>query len=580
MTQDPGVPAPWTTLDASEAPVLFGLPRHQRNYSILLVSVGLLALAFNTILSTHDDDLKASTVAIVAFLFVLTAASPGLRLRRGEEYPEYKFWAYPSVVSLAVAPAYLVITCFALTFGALCAKTFIQAPEKRNRALVDFGAMSVAATLGCYIASTYEPYTFPVGCMVVAVCWEGIFYGYDVTRGGRAYALHALWDSLDKRLAVPALSALVSTGLVFVLGPQREFLFFVPLSALVLYWLVEGRSNAMEEKAAWRQMEAISSQFIGELDEHNAIQLALKDSVRVFAARYAEVVLFRDGQDTAAEWSLRSGPGERVEVNMPVGGEVSAPPEMLSRHEQVLFLTVGDHQFGYMRLEWDPLAPVKESLRSLTNTFGHSVAACIANTRHNRQVQHQASEKAREAEHDPLTSLGNRTRLASHGPLVLNESSDVNRQAALLLFDLDGFKRINDTLGHAAGDQVLAEVARRVREAVRQSDVTIRLGGDEFAILAGDLEVAADAERLASKINRALIPPIEIQDLQLSIEASIGIAMYPTDATDIQSLLKMADIAMYRSKTIGRGKTTRYNKDIDSTTPSRCCWPQTCAARS
>lgn len=549
-------------LTAPEGAV-WNLPRRERNYTILTFILGLLVFAVNGFLLGNDPDLDLTMVGLIGGLFAAIIFTPGIKVRRGDEYVDYKFWEYPIIVGLALGPAYLVAVCLIVAFGVTTAYTYVTTPERRTRIPVDFGAMCVAGTVGIWLAVVAEPYSYPAGCLLLVIVWELAFFGYDATRGGFAYARQAISDGWAKRFSLPLILSVIVAALVFVLGPQREFLLLAPLSVLGLYWFAQSRMESQEEKAAWRQMESVSSQFIGELDENKAIALALRQSLGLFSARHAEIVLHGDGIEAGSRWSLTAGPNMMVEVSYLGQGEPIPDPPRATTNSTIFALSMGERDFGYMVLEWDPMAPQKRSRRSLINTFGHSVSASVANTRHNKHIRNQAAEKAREAEHDPLTGMGNRARLASRGPVALTENEDIGRRCALLLFDLDGFKRINDTLGHAAGDEVLAEVARRIQRTVRKSDLAIRLGGDEFAVLAGDMEMSADAELLAAKISRALIPPIEIQDLQLSVEASIGVAMYPEDATDINSLLKLADIAMYRSKQVGRGKMTRYSKSIN-----------------
>src|SRR5690606_15571417 len=118
--------------------------------------------------------------------------------------------------------------------------------------------------------------------------------------------------------------------------------------------------------------------------------------------------------------------------------------------------------------------------------------------------------------------------------------------------DLDGFKIINDSLGHNVGDQLLKELASRLKGCIRKEDVVARLGGDEFVVLIEKVEDAAMAAQIAEKLFECLRPDFQLADTTLSISASIGISLYPDNGTDIEDLLKHADAAMYEVKAGGR----------------------------
>jgi diguanylate cyclase (GGDEF)-like protein/PAS domain S-box-containing protein len=150
--------------------------------------------------------------------------------------------------------------------------------------------------------------------------------------------------------------------------------------------------------------------------------------------------------------------------------------------------------------------------------------------------------------HDPLTGLGNRNELEDAWHKVLSRSSRSSRNIALLLMDLNNFKPINDTHGHAVGDKVLQEVAARLRKIVRASDTVVRLGGDEFVVLVDEVDLDVEIEPLKTKIADAISAPIEIAGNRLVVGASIGSAIHPTDAATLNDLLHQADVVMYQNK--------------------------------
>lgn len=155
------------------------------------------------------------------------------------------------------------------------------------------------------------------------------------------------------------------------------------------------------------------------------------------------------------------------------------------------------------------------------------------------------------AQNDQLTGLANRTLFLDHLRQTLARAQRNGQMAAVMFIDLDDFKEVNDTLGHDTGDQVLKQVAGRLKSCVRVSDVVARMGGDEFTIVLEGLEKRAYAELAAQNILKAMLLPLAISQRELKVATSIGIALYPDDGEDIGTLLRNADIAMYRSKAAG-----------------------------
>ena len=161
------------------------------------------------------------------------------------------------------------------------------------------------------------------------------------------------------------------------------------------------------------------------------------------------------------------------------------------------------------------------------------------------------------AGHDQLTSLVNRQRLHSIAEHALANAERQGASAALVFIDLDHFKAVNDQWGHAAGDELLAAVADRIRAAIRRGDTAARLGGDEFAVFLEGADALA-AETVAWKVLRSLERPFVIAGRIQQITASIGIAVYPDDGVDLTALLHRADAAMYAAKAGGRNAWKRH----------------------
>ncbi|AXW85545.1 diguanylate cyclase [Lonsdalea britannica] len=163
------------------------------------------------------------------------------------------------------------------------------------------------------------------------------------------------------------------------------------------------------------------------------------------------------------------------------------------------------------------------------------------------------------AHYDSLTSLANGLTFAEQMEQAIQLSKQTGRKIALMFLDLDRFKQINDTFGHAVGDLLLKEAAARMRLAVRDSDTVYRRSGDEFIILLQGIKEQENTLYVADKIHYALNEPFDIEGKTLDISCSIGIALYPEHGADALSLAINADAAMYQAKTLGRSQTKIYN---------------------
>jgi len=171
--------------------------------------------------------------------------------------------------------------------------------------------------------------------------------------------------------------------------------------------------------------------------------------------------------------------------------------------------------------------------------------------------------------HDALTGLGNRHLLENRLGLEIERASETGSQLALYLLDLDGFKCVNDALGHLAGDELLKVVATRIQAHLRSSDIAIRLGGDEFVIIVPEVNSQSACVALAEKLLADVRSSVDITVENIAVSASIGIAIYPTDAKDIQGLIRAADQAMYSAKNQGKNKYCFYTHDMIQRTQER-----------
>lgn len=184
------------------------------------------------------------------------------------------------------------------------------------------------------------------------------------------------------------------------------------------------------------------------------------------------------------------------------------------------------------------------------------------------QFQNISAEKTSEdklrhmAYHDPLTELANRNRLEQYLNELITEARRSTDSFSLIALDLDYFKKINDTLGHDAGDSLLGVVAERLKNTVRGMDMVARVGGDEFVIVISGIVKAEIIAQIAQKILNSLIKPMMLKGREIYITTSIGISLYPHDGQDIETLMKNADLALYRVKESGRNNFQFCTPDI------------------
>jgi diguanylate cyclase (GGDEF)-like protein/PAS domain S-box-containing protein len=174
-------------------------------------------------------------------------------------------------------------------------------------------------------------------------------------------------------------------------------------------------------------------------------------------------------------------------------------------------------------------------------------------------VQKESSERISQmARYDMLTNLPNRLHLTGELSSVIEQVAQWNRRCAFLMIDLDRFKSVNDTLGHLVGDQLLAQVAERLRKVCSANEICGRLGGDEFAVVIRDVPEPLYIDQLATAIIEAVSQPYLVDNHTLFIGASVGSSSAPQDGSDAETLIRSADLAMYRAKEAGRGKHLRY----------------------
>ena len=187
---------------------------------------------------------------------------------------------------------------------------------------------------------------------------------------------------------------------------------------------------------------------------------------------------------------------------------------------------------------------------------------------HDVTARHEAEHQLQHmALHDALTTLPNRNMLQEQLKACLSIAQREQGHMAMMFIDLDRFKKINDTLGHHVGDSVLVEISRRLRAAMRASDIVARLGGDEFVVLLPRIQAQADGELVAAKVMEVFNAPVQVGGHELRVTPSIGLALYPQHGSDPVTLMRHADLAMYQAKSDGRNRIQIYSELMASPSP-------------
>lgn len=197
------------------------------------------------------------------------------------------------------------------------------------------------------------------------------------------------------------------------------------------------------------------------------------------------------------------------------------------------------------------------TLSALALLLGAMIAALVIIKIHRASV-----EREHLATHDPLTGLPNRLLLLDRLDQAILRSKRQHTQVGLLFIDLDGFKEVNDTLGHAAGDELLKQIALRLRKVVRGGDIIARLGGDEFIVGILDAASAEQISLVADKLLKAINQAARIAGQEVTVSGSVGVCVYPDQGPDAQALLKCADAAMYAAKEAGKNNVWHYSPEL------------------
>ena len=361
--------------------------------------------------------------------------------------------------------------------------------------------------------------------------------------------------------------------------------------------------NAMAERVG-RQVRALAVRndldraILSSMDRRTIVHTILERVAALYPCDAVSVIAL-DGPSATTAQSCLSCAGVRLQVD-DVTLETDAVRMLEARPELVLSAEEGElpsylgplARAGMRSVLVLPIVSEGHLMAALA--LGRSLASPAGEGEDRLHVRHLADQVAVGfsnahllervrflAFHDPLTKLPNRRRFAERLAQALERTRRRDSQLAVIFFDLDDFKRINDTLGHGVGDELLKAVARRVgsRLARRAGDADVggwsadyglaRLGGDEFTVLAADVEGTGDAAALAERVLRALAEPFQLGSHEVFISGSVGIAMYPFDGDEAASLMRNADTAMHHAKAAGKDRYQFFTPSMNDAAVER-----------
>ncbi|MCW2776445.1 MAG: diguanylate cyclase/phosphodiesterase with sensor [Frankiales bacterium] len=540
--------------------------RRTAGHVAAVCGTALLLLLHAALTVGNGPDVPVWQALLVLGLFV-GADLPLLHLRFGHNRESFTVGELSLVLGLCLAPGSLLLLL------AACGLVLFHLPRRQPVQKRSFNAASLVIGVGLALGTTrvvgldlegvlsVRSAVALVLAATVFTLWTGAAVARVISVAQGVGFLEVWRRGLLLRLLVAFGNTALGVLLVAVVQVNRAVLLVVPPLLGLLLMVYRSYLVTMQERDVWQQLEQAGRE-LNLLEERAVAEAVVTRAARLMNADRVDLVL--DPDTVGAVPSVWSGDAEGLRS----GGADRTPAEAEMVHTVALSGPQG--RLGLLRVAFDGPVALTRRERHVLRTFCHSVGSSLQNVRLYEQMRRHAEAKAHEASHDGLTGLGNRTLLHDRAAAVLGDAA-VPGSTALLIVDLDHFKEINDTLGHAAGDVFLREVGERIRGAVPHAEAVCRLGGDEYAVLLTGLDLVgapAAADLVAAELLQVLAEPVVFDGLRLSVEGSVGVACHPQDAATFEELLQRADVALYQAKT-SRGSFAHYRADRDDSSVHR-----------
>ncbi|RSM67766.1 bifunctional diguanylate cyclase/phosphodiesterase [Actinoplanes sp. ATCC 53533] len=522
----------------------------------LRLYVGLVAFAGLGCLIWAVGRFPAMTPGALLYavaLSIIIASASGRLIEVRIRADHINFTSTSGAILLAVATVPLPLTVLCTALGVLIAKAALRDPIKITFNVTKNTIAATAAAVAAYLAGVRPPpdLTFsaqPLPRLVAALVLAALAYAVvDELLGHTVVALatQTSWrQSFTHNWDVVAMIRLINVAiaLVVVLVVQQEPLFIAAMvpAMLALQFATKNRIRQRADQEAWQRLAASTDQ-LNVTDLAAVLHAAVTRAPELFSADGAEIEL----RDITPPRLVRGSTGRLTYQGPPGGAPARTGPVV-----EAVLRGSDTAAIGVLRLLFRKPVKLDESEEYKLRTFASSLYTAVQNARAYAELKRINAENAYAAAHDPLTGLANRRELLEQARAIF-EARNTDGIFALLLIDLNHFKEVNDTLGHTAGDDVLREVAKRLEQATTPGDLVARLGGDEFALLLTGLPTPAVATHRATALLDSLERPIEVEGMQLTVEAAAGIALAPGSG-GVQELMRRADVAMYQAKRGGQ----------------------------
>jgi diguanylate cyclase (GGDEF)-like protein len=527
-----------------------------------------------------DDPLSPLARLGIASGVMAMAQLASLRLRIGSGRMSVTWGEAALIIGLYIAPA-----------GWLPAATFVGAGvawlllslfadlrtpiEAVHIALCQTVAVTVAVTVTCAFAD-------PIGHKLTPGLTGALFLGalvyllvgaflavltYSLQHG--TPLLRTLVRALHDKLLMFVGNVILGLVVVTMIAHDPRWLLLLPPALWLLQQTYGHRLRADDERRAWQEF-ANATGALNRLDERGVVSAGIGGALGLFNAEAVEIDVIRPDGGWRRYRGDASGDRSDDELGERPRGDADDAP--LARPLIVGGVHVGDLR---VRLTRGTAASGRDELALAA--FGDALAAALHDAATHRELAILSARSSYDAVHDPLTSLLNRFALMRRGEAMLREL-DHGEPVMLVLLDINRFREVNDTLGHAAGDELLQSIAARLATMAGDDELLGRLGGDEFALLArmpagtsqtaiGDRDAAVPVALLrAREMVEGLAEPVEVEGVRMSVEASAGVVVAGAGTADLTELLRRADVALYQGKD-GGSAVTGYDpgRDVAST---------------
>jgi diguanylate cyclase len=525
---------------------------------------GLLAAAFLAILGgLWIAPAPSAWLFLLAIVAATLAQLLFLRFRAGAGVLYVGWGEAALIVGLYLVPPGWLPIVFAIGAVLSMALRWLASRRLLQDPASVVATLTMAAAAGAAVSGAVgSPYANPLSPAVVAgLVLASVAYllvtvsvtSVLVSLRDQVSLSHLLRRALQRKL--PMFAGNVACGLIVVALADLDWrlLLGLPLLLTLVHAAYVRRMRTSENRRMWAAF-ARAARSLNQPDKEAVAAAGVQGALDMFDVGRAELEI---GQDRRVRrWAGDSTGVFRVERAL----------EPADDDTTVVALLAGDAEVGRLHLHFPPSAGPGNGDAAALQAYGDALAAALHDTATHAELHELLARSAHDAQHDTLTGLLNRSALLARGETAVQLVPHAG-PVALLLVDIDHFREINDTLGHAAGDEVLAVTAGRLRDAMRPGELLARLGGDEFALLVTDQPADPDgaltsALRRARKLVESLAEPAAICGVSVSIEASVGVVVAPAGTAEISELLRRADAALFEAKH-GSGAVSWYDDQRD-----------------